>query len=252
MLWGPFFGTNVLSLSYQAVGLPGVYPAQSVVERGRRERKGKNGDQFVIAASGVDAVISTPPPQVPAPIIIPPSGSAVPVDVLIGLPGWDFGLLDDTWAGGSRSAQNLPTQSAWFVSGSSTNLTAAVSALNFWNGTNPVTDITYFTPNATTPVTLGIDDTLKATLKLVLTGLPPANSAQGLRVGLFDFVDSTLSPPRVSADGFAAAGQGNGAQGYCLFQNLGTTLQNTTAVDVECARISLPAHFWQPTPISVR
>ena len=29
VLWGPFFGTNVLSLSYQAVGLPGVYPVSA-------------------------------------------------------------------------------------------------------------------------------------------------------------------------------------------------------------------------------
>jgi len=40
--------------------------------------------------------------------------------------------------------------------GPSTNLTAGVNALNFWNGTNAVAGITYFTPNATTPVSLGL------------------------------------------------------------------------------------------------
>ena len=80
---------------------------------------------------------------------------------------------------------------------------------------------------------MGIGDTLKATVKLVLTGVAPANSAQGLRIGLFDFVDSTLSPPRVSTDGFAAASQGNGVQGYCLFQNMGTTFQNVTPADIK-------------------
>jgi hypothetical protein len=233
VLWGPFFGTNGLVLSYQAVGLPGVYPARASWSVDGVSGTETTGTNLVITGGGVNGVIPTPPPQVPAPIIIPPSGSVVPVDVLIGLPGWDFGLLDDTWAGGIRSVQNLPAQSAWFVSGSSTNLTAGVNALNFWNGTNAVAGITYFTPNATTPLLLGIGDTLKATLKLVLTGVAPANSAQGLRVGLFDFVDSTLSPPRVSADGFAAASQGNGVQGYCLFQNMGTTFLASTPVDIK-------------------
>jgi hypothetical protein len=232
VLWGPFFGTNVLSLSYQAVGLPGVYPAKASWSVDGVSGTETTGTNIVIIASGGSVVFPTPPPQVPAPIIIPLSGSAVPVDVLMGLPGWDFGLLDDTWAGGTRSVQNLPTQSAWFVSGSSTNLTAGVSALNFWNGTNAVTGITYFTPNATTPVSLGVGDTLKATLKLVLTGVAPTNTAQGLRIGLFDFVDSALSPPQVSADGFTAAGQGNGVQGYCLFQNMGTAFQVMTPVDI--------------------
>ena len=81
-------------------------------------------------------------------------------------------------------------------------------------------------------MSLGVGDTLKATLKLVLTGVAPANAAQGLHVGLFDFVDSTLAPPRVSTDGFAAASQGNGVQGYCLFQNMGSNFLNATPVDI--------------------
>ena len=232
VLWGPFFGSNVLSLTYQAVGLPGAYPARASWSVDGVSGSETTGTNLVISGSGVNGVVATAPPQAPSPIIIPPSGSAVPVDVLIGLPGWDFGLLDDTWPGGIRSGQNLPTQSAWFVSGSSTNLTAAVNALKFWNGANAVAGITYFTPNSTTPVSLGVNDTLKATLKLVLTGVAPANAAQGLHVGLFDFVDSALAPPRVSTDGFAAASQGNGVQGYCLFQSMGSNFLNTTPVDI--------------------
>jgi hypothetical protein len=232
VLWGPFFGTSGFSLSYQAVGLPGAYPGKVSWSVDGVSGSETTGTNLVIAGNGVNGTIPTQPPQVPPPIFVPPSGSAVPVDVLIGLPGWDFTLLDDTWAGGTRSLQNLPAQSAWFVSGSSTNLTAGVNALNFWNGTNAVAGITYFTPNATTPVSLGIGDTLKATLKLVLTKVAPTNTAQGLRIGLFDFVDSSLSPPRASSDGFAAAGQGAGVQGYCLFQNLGTNFLGATPVDV--------------------
>lgn len=240
VLWGPFWGTNLLSLSYQAVGLPGVYSAKatwSVDGVGGGETAGTN---LMIAGSVVNGTIPTPPPQVPVPIIFPPSGSAVPVDVLLGLPGYDFGLLDDTWAGGTRSLQNLPAQSAWFGSGAGTNLTAAINALNFWNGTNAVAGITYFTPNPTTPVALNVGDTLKATLKLVLTGVAPGNSAQGMHIGLFDFADSALSPPQVSADGFAASGQGAGVQGYCLFQNLGTSLVLPSPMDIR-VRTNLPS-----------
>ena len=238
VLWGPFFGTNGLLLSYQALGLPGTYPARVSWSVDGVNGSETTGTNLVIIGSGVNSTVPTAQPQVPTPIIIPLSDSAVPADVLIGLPGWDFTLLDDKWSGGTRSVQNLPAQSAWFVSGSSTNLTAAVNALTFWNGTNAVEGITYFTPNATTPVSLGIGDILKATLTVVLTGVAAPNTAQGLRVGLFDFVDSTLLPQRVSADGFAAAGQGNGVQGYCLFQNLGATLQGTTPVDIR-ARTNL-------------
>jgi len=233
VLWGPFFGTNAFSVGYQAKGLPGAYPAKvswSVDGMSGGETVSTN---LIITASAVNVVIPTPLPQVPTPILIPLSGSAVPVDVLMGLPGWDFGLLDDTWAGGTRSVQNLPAQSAWFVSGSSTNLIAGTGALNCWNGTNAVAGITYFTPNPTTPMVLNLGDTLTATVSLVLNGVAPANAAQGFRLGLFDFVDSALAPTRVSADGFAATGEGSGVQGYSLFQNMGAAFQYPMPVDIK-------------------
>ena len=81
VLWGPFFGTNALSLSYQAVGQPGVYPvsaAWSVDGVGGAEATGTN----LVIASG-SFVIPTPPPQVPMPTITPGLGSSLPVAVTI-------------------------------------------------------------------------------------------------------------------------------------------------------------------------
>ncbi len=229
--WGPFFSNVTVSVSYRFTGLPATYPVNG----------GSWMDGQCYFSPGVTMIpvlpvggggTPTPPPQLPAPIFVPISGSAVPLDMLLGLPGWDLNLLNDTWAGGTRTNQNLPQQTAWFASSSSTNITASVNALNFSNGTNAVVGLTYFSPNPTTPVTLGVGDTLKATLNLTLTGVAGTNTAQGLRVGLFDFADSTLSPTEVVADGFNADSQGNGVRGYCLFQNLGTKLLTSTPVDI--------------------
>jgi Chitobiase/beta-hexosaminidase C-terminal domain len=83
VLWGPFLGTNVQTLSYQAVGMPGVYPVRvswSVDGVSGTETTGTN---LVIAASGVNGTIPTPPPQVAPPVFTPPSGAGVPVSVTI-------------------------------------------------------------------------------------------------------------------------------------------------------------------------
>ena len=75
-------------------------------------------------------------------------------------------------------------------------------------------------------------DTLKASIKLTFSGVAGANTSQGFRLGLFDFADSTLSPKRVTADGFSNSSQGSGVQGYCLFQNLGTVFSSAAPMDI--------------------
>jgi hypothetical protein len=82
VLWGPFFGTNALSLSYQAVGQPGVYPVSaswSVDGVGGSEATGTN----LVIASGAGGIIPTAPPQVPMPTITPALASNLPVTVAI-------------------------------------------------------------------------------------------------------------------------------------------------------------------------
>jgi hypothetical protein len=230
--WGPFFNTVTASVTYRLTGLSASYPVNGGSWMDGQWYFSPGVTMIPVLPVGGGSAPS-PPPQLPAPIFVPLSGSAIPVDMLLGLPGWDLTLLNDTWAGGTRTTQNLPQQSAWFASGSSTNITANINALNLWNGTNAVVGLTYFSPNATTPVTLGVGDTLKATLNLVLTGVAAANTSQGLRIGLFDFADSTLSPTEVSADGFSTGSQGNGVRGYCLFQNMGASLKASTPVDIK-------------------
>jgi hypothetical protein len=83
VVWGPFFGSAPLALSYQVAGLPGVYPV-----RASWSLDGVGGGEttetdLVIAVSGLSGVIPTPPPQVPMPTFTPPIASNLPVTVLI-------------------------------------------------------------------------------------------------------------------------------------------------------------------------
>jgi pectate lyase len=86
--------------------------------------------------------------------------------------------------------------------------------------------ITYFTDGLTNPVRLTVGESLTVSFRLALSNVPAPNSLLGFRVGLFNFADSTLSPKRVSADGFSNSSQGNGVAGYALFQNMGTTFND--------------------------
>jgi hypothetical protein len=79
VLWGPFFGTNALVLSYVAVGQSGTYPVKaswSVDGVGGSEAAGSS---IVVTGSGVP----TAPPQEPVPTLSPAIGSNLPVNVAI-------------------------------------------------------------------------------------------------------------------------------------------------------------------------
>ena len=78
--WGPYFGTNALTLSYQAVGPPGRYHLRT-----EWSVDGLNSDGVetnIVIAGRVDP---PPPPlqQVAPPVFNPASGSNVPVSVTI-------------------------------------------------------------------------------------------------------------------------------------------------------------------------
>lgn len=162
--------------------------------------------------------------------------TVVAIAALVGfaLPSHATVYLDDFWADGSRSVQNLPTESAWFASGSS--ITAATSNMTLTVGGSAVLVVTYFTTNSTTlPVQLNVGDTLQATFDLTFNGVPGLNSSEGFRIGLFDFYDSTLSPKRVTSDGSlsSTSGLGNGVQGYALFQNMATVFTNANLSPID-------------------
>jgi len=82
VLWGPFFGTNPLTLSYVAIGQPGTYPVQaswSVDGVGGSEAVGTT----IVIASSSGGSVPTPPPQEPVPTLTPPVGSSLPASVSI-------------------------------------------------------------------------------------------------------------------------------------------------------------------------
>lgn len=144
---------------------------------------------------------------------------------------WSATLLDDTWADGTRNNQNLPSDSAWFASTGSL-LTASPNAMTLAVGSGAVLALTYFTPDAAVPASLDIGDSLELTARMTFTGVAAPNSSQGFRLALVNVADSTLSPTRVSADGFSNSSQGNGVNGYALFQNMGTTFNNSNPIEI--------------------
>ncbi len=82
--WGPFFGADAQTLSYQAVGRPGTYPV-----RASWSVDGVSGGEaaettVIIASTATNSnSLPKPPPQVAAPLFSPVSGSGVPANVTI-------------------------------------------------------------------------------------------------------------------------------------------------------------------------
>jgi hypothetical protein len=140
-------------------------------------------------------------------------------------------ILDDSWADGERITQKLPAESGWFAS-SSKALSAATNSLSLSVGDSSVMALTYFTTNADSPVKLRVGEELAATFFVSFRGMAPQNSSQGFRLGLFNFADSMLSPKRVGDDGFSTGSQGEGVQGYALFQNMGAAFHNSKPMDI--------------------
>jgi hypothetical protein len=83
VLWGPFLGTNVQTLSYQAVGLPGVHPVRASWSVDGVSGTETTGTNLIIAVGGVDGTLPSPPPQVATPVLLPAMASNLPVSVTI-------------------------------------------------------------------------------------------------------------------------------------------------------------------------
>ncbi len=156
---------------------------------------------------------------------------AVAAGMLLAVSSRATTLLDDTFADGTRSNHLLPTDAAWFASSASV-VSVSTGAMKWTLPSGSFMGICYFETNSSSPVQLQIGDTLTATLKLTLTNFAAANSSTGLRVGIFDFADSTLSPKWVTADGFSSQSQGTNVQGYGLFQNFSTTFSSASPMSL--------------------
>src|ERR1019366_178751 len=80
VLWGPFFGTNALTLSYQAVGQAGSYSVRSTWSVDGVSASEAVGTNIVVASTS-GTVAPTPPPQEPMPTLSPVLSSHLPVPV---------------------------------------------------------------------------------------------------------------------------------------------------------------------------
>ncbi len=148
-------------------------------------------------------------------------------------------FLDDTWASGVRTNQNLPMSSAWWAS-TAGSLVSATNSMTLTVGGNAILAVTYFTPNSgSPPIYLNVGDTLTATFKFIFSGVTQnGTTSQGFRFGVFDFADGNNSPLRVSSDGFGSSSQGSGVQGYGLFGKVYGRFGDATPIEV-AKRINL-------------
>lgn len=152
-------------------------------------------------------------------------------------------LLDDTFADGSRSIQNLPVESAWYAS-SGSSLIAAPGAMTLTLGGSAILGVTYFTSNSASPVSLNIGDTLTANITFTFNGIAPLNTAQGFRIALCDFGTN-----RASADFSSSSSQGANVPGYALFQNMGGNFNNATPMDIFVRTVLSDKSSWERAAI---
>ena len=136
-------------------------------------------------------------------------------------------ILDDTFADGSRSTQNLPTDSAWYCS-SGSSLTAAPGAMTLQMGSSAILAVSYFTTSANNPVSLNVGDTLSVNITYTFAGMAAENTSQGFRLALCHFGAS-----RANADFSSNGGQGTNVEAYAIFQNMGLSFNNVTPTALE-------------------
>lgn len=136
-------------------------------------------------------------------------------------------ILDDTFADGSRSIQNLPVESAWYNS-SGAALSATPGAMTLQMSTSAILAVSYFTTNANNPVSLNVGDTLSVNITYMFAGMAAENTSQGFRLALCHFGAS-----RATADFSSNGSQGTNVEAYAIFQNMGLSFNNTTPTALE-------------------
>ncbi len=110
VLWGPFFGTNAQTLSFQAAAPPGVYPVSGVWSV---DGVSASGSLNLAIGSASGSIIPSAPQQVPTPVLSPPTASNLPVTVTISCSDTQAVIYFTTDG-------TLPTQSSALYTGSLT------------------------------------------------------------------------------------------------------------------------------------
>jgi hypothetical protein len=131
VLWGPFFKANPQTLSYQAVGSPGIYPVKASWSVDGVSGTETNGTNVIITSGLTTVTIPTPPPQVATPTITPAMASNLPVSVTVTdtTPG---SVIYYTLDG------SLPTQGSTLYTGAiSITTQTALRVVAFTNGWTP-------------------------------------------------------------------------------------------------------------------
>ena len=82
VLWGPFFGTNAQTLSYQLVGQAGIYQTRATWSVDGVSASEAVATNIVIASTPGNG-FPTPPPQAPMPMLSPSNATNLPVNVSI-------------------------------------------------------------------------------------------------------------------------------------------------------------------------
>ena len=134
-------------------------------------------------------------------------------------------ILDDTFAGGTRNNQNLPTDAAWFAS-AGPSLTATTGAMTLIMGSSAILGVSYFA-TSNSPISLNMGDTLQANITFTFNGVDTTNSSQGFRFAICDF-----NTNRASADFSSSSSQGANVPGYALFQNMSGTFSSSSPMDI--------------------
>jgi hypothetical protein len=149
-------------------------------------------------------------------------------------------LVNTTWADADRTNTALPSSCAWWSSATGTTNGALKAAAGSLSGSPTNTAalwVTYFTTNGAPPVSLNVGDTLNVTLKLSLSGVAGANSANGFRMAVANTYDSTAlratNDAKLSNGGsFETTSLGTNVQGYALFQNMATIFKNASPMSI--------------------
>ena len=116
-------------------------------------------------------------------------------------------FLQERFADGDRTTQNLPASAAWFTSSGSSNFTATSGQATQLVSSSR-TLLGYFTNAASAPVTVGVNQTLTLDFTVQFSGFD-TGAAAGSNTFVVGLLRSVANPTATSGTGFVADGPPN-------------------------------------------